>query len=152
MFDGHRKPCPLCATSWSEATLCFVDNTLSVRGCSRFRRTFARIFPSTENREIPRYFSHPVRLPFLKMVTMDASFSDCGSFSVSQIFSTRRGVVTLVPSGAGHYLLTSRRRNTSAGSRPRPKWTIRVPPLLTSADVCEVLERSSSYKFTRFQD
>ena len=130
---------------------------LSDRGCSRFRRTFARIFPSTENREIPRYFSptcfsHPVRLPFLKMVTMDASFSYCGSFSVSQIVSKCRGVVTLVPSGAGHYLLTSRRRNTSAGSRPRPKWTIRVPPLLTSADVCEVLERSSAYKCTRFQD
>ena len=33
---------------------CVSGIILSERGCSRFRRTFARIFPATENREIPR--------------------------------------------------------------------------------------------------
>ena len=33
---------------------CVSGIILSERGCSRFRRTFARIFPATESREIPR--------------------------------------------------------------------------------------------------
>ena len=54
------------ASSWSEATLCFGDNT--------FRKRLQSV------QEYFREVTHSVRLPFLNMVTkvINAYFSSCG--------------------------------------------------------------------------
>ena len=62
---------------------------LSDSGCSRLSKTLARIFPATDSKEIPRKSPQSAMSPFLKMVTIMASFKSCGISSVFQIFRKR---------------------------------------------------------------